>query len=67
MKCTVCEATAEQQNRWSALDAGWRLTEFYGPTGNKYAVFCPNETTAKVLEVSKECVESVSGKRKKHG
>jgi hypothetical protein len=63
MKCSLCQAAADL-NRFDGITAGWRLSEAYGPAGNKYGVFCPKEKTADIGKHMTELMAEVTGGKK---
>lgn len=53
-KCVLCAAETKAARGNAMLEEGWFFTEFHGPLGNKYGVFCPGHKWAEIDEKNRE-------------
>ena len=47
-RCVLCAAETKATRGDAAIGEGWLFTEFHGPVGNKYGVYCSGHKWAEV-------------------
>jgi len=56
-KCLLCNAETKSRPGDAAIGEGWLFTEFHGPVGNKYGVYCGGHKWAEVEASARELMK----------